>query len=140
MKLRQTKRILLIQELDKICFPEDAPLEQVDLLSTIWFIAYEGKTVAAYAGIKVVQGNTGYLIRAGVLPDHRGKGLQTKLIKIRERWANKNGLKYLITYTTTDHVVSANSLIRCGFKLYRPASPWAGDYDWLYFLKTLRRS
>ena len=52
--------------------------------------------------------------------------------------ARKHGFNELVTYVMAYNLASANNLIRCGFKLYRPAQPelWGGKTA-LYFRKTL---
>lgn len=64
--------------------------------------------------------------RAGVIPSHRGKGLQTRMIAVRVAKAKRLGWKYVLTYTH-DNCPSANNLIDCGFKLYDPRNPYAAD-------------
>lgn len=137
--IRRTTRILMIEEMDRACFPGE-PIKLKDLNESVWFLATVDGKPAGYAGIRVVDGISGYLCRAGVLEEFRGCGLQKKLIKARERWARQQGLNSLITYTCQSAVKSPNSLIACGFKLYHPAKPWAaGSYEWLYFKKYLKQ-
>ena len=64
----------------------------------------------------------GYLYRAGVMPEHRGKGLKCRMIRVREAQARRNGYVACVT-DVTDNIPSANSLIKCGYKLYRPSEP-----------------
>lgn len=136
--IRRTKRVHLIEDMDRACFPGE-PIKGKDLNESVWFLATVDGKPAGYAGIRVVDGISGYLCRAGVLTEFQGHGLQKKLIKARERWARKQGLNSLITYTCLSAVRSPNSLIACGFKLYHPAKAWAGgSYQWLYFRKFLR--
>jgi GNAT superfamily N-acetyltransferase len=76
----------------------------------------------AYAGLKQSSQwlDAGYLNRCGVSFDHRGHGLQRRLLRCRERRARRNGWRYCIT-DTTDNLASANSLIKAGSTLYRPS-------------------
>ena len=53
------------------------------------------------------------LCRSGVIKSFRGKGIQKKLIRSRERFSRTLGWKWLIT-DTTDNPPSSNSLISCG--------------------------
>jgi GNAT superfamily N-acetyltransferase len=76
------------------------------------------------------------MCRAGVVRSHRGKGLQKRLIRVRERKAREHGWKWLITDTASYNVASSNNLAACGFKLFRPSRPWGHD-DGLYWRKAL---
>ena len=137
LTIRKTKRIHLIEVLDASCFGSEKIL-YTDLMNSVWFIAKIDGVVVGYAGIRIVDGVTGYLSRAGVIEGFRGKGIQSKLIRARERWAKKQGLRSLITYTSQSAIASPNSLISSGFKLYKPARPWVdGTYQWLYWRKEI---
>ncbi len=76
-----------------------------------------------------------YLCRSGVVPEHRGKGLQKRLIRVRETYARNMAMNWVISDTTCNPP-SANSLIACGFKLYEPAQPW-GNRSTIYWRKRL---
>jgi len=76
----------------------------------------------------------GYLVRCGVLPSHRGFGLQKKFIRVRIRQAKALGLNWLIT-STYDNPASANSLISCGFKMFNPTNPWMAKHTSYWRLK-----
>jgi len=65
-----------------------------------------------------------YLCRAGVLPSHRGQGLQKRLIRARVRMAKEKNMNWVVT-DTHSNPASANSLISCGFKMFTPSDPWA---------------
>lgn len=76
-----------------------------------------------------------YLVRAGVIPKARGLGLQARMIRVRERHARRLGMRWAITYTYCNPA-SANSLIRCGYRIYEPSAPWGGDGS-IYWRKPL---
>lgn len=103
-----------------------------------WWIAYDGELPVGFAGI--VQSHrwcdTGYFCRAGVIRSHRGKGLQKRLIRVREAKAKRLGWNWLIS-DTYRNPPSANSLIRCGFQTFTPSCPWAFDGA-IYWRKKLR--
>lgn len=126
--------------LHDLCFMDAALRVKYDY--GYWWIAYYGKEVAGFAGLvpSTIGPGVGYLKRAGVLPEHRGRGLQRRLLKVRERRARELGWSQVIT-DTTDNVPSANNLIRSGYKLFEPerasAQPWAWKHS-LYWMKELR--
>ena len=94
-----------------------------------WFVAFERKAGAVgFAGMvrSARWSDCMYLCRSGVKDDHRGHGLQKRLIRSRLNQARKMGMNWAVT-ETYENPPSANSLISCGFKLYEPSHPWAGD-------------
>jgi len=70
--------------------------------------------------------DTLYLCRAGVLPQYRGKGLQKRLIRVRERYAKRLNVNWLIS-DTYNNPASTNSLIRCGFQMYIPTKKYGAE-------------
>lgn len=102
-----------------------------------WWIAYDGDLPVGFAAMSPSHrwDDTGYLSRSGVVPSHRGNGLQKRLLQVRERKARELGWKWLITDTRCNPP-SSNSLIARGFRLYEPSRPW-GHTDALYWRKAL---
>jgi len=102
--------------------------EPYDVSEGHWWIAYEGELAIGFAG--VVQSSrwidAGYMCRSGVLRSHRGKGVQKRLIRVREQKAKRLGWNWLIT-DTYKNPPSANSLISQGFKTFNPSKPWGID-------------
>jgi GNAT superfamily N-acetyltransferase len=122
--------------LQQKCLPFDTPS---DTNCGYWWMAYDSLGLpCAFAGLvsSVRWTDTGYLCRAGVLPSHRGHGLQKKLIRARVRQAKALGWSWLIT-DTHENPASSNSLIACGFKLFEPSNPW-GLKEALYWRLKLK--
>ena len=122
--------------LQKKCLPADALYETN---SGFWWIVYDSINLpCAFAGLvpSVRWADTGYLCRAGVLPSHRGQGVQKRLIRARVRQARALGWRWIIT-DTYENPASSNSLIACGFKLFEPTKPWGatGTLYWRLNLK-----
>ena len=104
-----------------------------------WIMWSEDGKAAAFCGIwpPLWKGRPCYLVRAGVLPDHRGQGLQKRMIVARLAYARKMGWTTAVTYTLCDNAASANSLIARGFRVYNPPSPkWIGE-GVIYWKKNL---
>ena len=78
---------------------------------------------------------TGYLCRAGVVELFQGRGIQKKLIRARAQYAKSLRWTHLVS-DTHRNPASANSLIRCGFKMYEPQYPW-GARETLYWIRKL---
>jgi len=128
----QTQDQLVV--LQKKCLPSDAPF---DTSQGYWWIVYDAHNLpCAFAGLvsSVRWLDTGYLCRAGVLPSHRGQGVQKKLIRARVRQARALGWNWLIT-DTYDNPASSNSLIATGFKLFEPLKPWGAKGTLYWRLK-----
>jgi GNAT superfamily N-acetyltransferase len=116
----------------------DSPMP--DFTVGTWWLAYDGKDPVAFCGLTPsdVYVDAAYLKRAGVLPAWQGRGLQRRMIRIREREARKAGFLYLRTDVSNDNPASANNLIKCGFRMFWPKQPWAFDYS-TYWVKDLAK-
>lgn len=93
-----------------------------------WWIVYDGDRPVGFAGLYRSSrwNDAGYLCRSGVLPSHRGRGLQKRLIRVRERRARAERMNWLIS-DTYENPPSSNSLIACGYRTYEPSDPWGAD-------------
>lgn len=113
------------------------PIESYAFEKGHWWLAYFANEPVAFAGMVPSSrwADTGYLKRAGVLAEHRGHGLQARLMRVRERKAKCLGWTHIIS-DCTDNVHSANNFIRCGYRLYDPDRPWAFSNS-LYWIKAL---
>lgn len=122
-------RFDIIRALDRAIFPNDSP---VDVGRSEWWVAWDRGEPVAFAGAYTLmhERNIVMLSRCGVLPSHRGRGLQIRLIRARLRWAR--GCTTVITYTDPTNVVSSNNLIRSGFLLYQPQWAYVGQ-EFLYW-------
>ena len=125
-----------IHKLHDITFRDAAPPVAPQFGS--WWLAYCDEDAVGFAGVAkaYTSVDAGYLNRSGVVEDHRGHGLQVRMLRARERYAKRQGWTMLIT-DTTDNVASANSLIKAGYKLYTPKWPWAFPHS-LYWKKDLK--
>lgn len=128
-RVRRCHDIALISQLDAEIFTGDDPVG-TDYAAWWTAVSDSGEHVA-FAGARAHEHGV-YMIRCGVLPEHRGQGLQKRLIGARCRWARGRGPLY--TYTLPFNVSSANNLISCGFRMYRPQIRWLGD-DVCYWAK-----
>ena len=111
--------------LQVLCLPDDTPLPTD--AGEWWLVTASGLPVAfAALSESPLTIRSGFLSRAGVLPAHRGNGLQAALIKAREKRARQLGYLALVT-NTYDNPQSGNNLIRAGFSLFTPEDPWGCD-------------
>lgn len=123
-----------IIRLQRETFPRDtkAPCSE-----GYWWLAFDKDNPVAFACMTDVKtwDHTGYISRVGVLPSHRGKGLQKRLMRACERKARALGWKRMIS-TTLNNPPSANNFIALGYRTYEPASRW-GWTETIYWLKDL---
>lgn len=112
-------------------------ITDAELDTGFWWLAYLDKEPVAFAGMTPArkEPNVGYFKRAGVHPKHRGKGLQVRLMRVREQKARKLGWTHLVS-ECTNTPYSANNFIKAGFEIYQPANPWAFDNS-IYWWKRL---
>lgn len=108
----------LLRYLQLTILPADVPS---DTSVGWWWVALDGDLPVAFAGLVPSRQvpDAGYLCRAGVLPSHRGRGLQKRLLRARERKAKKLHLVALVS-DTYDNPPSSNNLIAAGFRQYEP--------------------
>ncbi len=104
-----------------------------------WWLVDHGGELIAFAGMykSKYYYTTGYLCRAAVAFEHRGQGLQKRIIRVRLRESKVQGLTCAVTDTERTNYPSVNSLISCGFRLFRPWRPWATYKNGLYWGKLL---
>ncbi|RLI46826.1 hypothetical protein DRO61_08760 [Candidatus Bathyarchaeota archaeon] len=102
-----------------------------------WIVWDENHNPVGYCGV-VLYGDFAVHKRCGVLPTARGQGLQKKMLRLRENFAKKKGAESIYTYVSVQNVISANNLIKVGYRVYNPEWRWGGD-DFLYVEKKLKK-
>ena len=140
MIVRATNRDLIpILQIEKECFSESNYSRVVEAwYRWTWWVAKDDNTgkMIGFCAATIVDSNVCFLSLSGVTGPARGKGLQMKMIRVRERWARKQRCKKSITYTSLSNPASSNNLIKCGYKIYHPDSYW-GLVDGIYWTKDL---
>lgn len=133
-----------LQALDEKFFP-GVPEEAANWRNGRWWLLKHDGKVVGYAGARILPAPdvaTLYMCRAAVAREHRGHGLQKRLIRVRLNWGRTQECKTAITYTMRNPA-SANSLIACGFRVYAPETPWVegdGITFWRYEFGKRRRA
>lgn len=122
-------------------FPDQfQALKPRHLAKGFWWLVYcEGRLVG-FAGLVPFDPfpRVGYLKRAAVLPECRGKGLQRRLMDVREAKARADtDWTHLVSECSSTNVSSANNFIRAGFVLCEPERPW--EKDTLFWIKKVDR-
>lgn len=117
----------LLRSLHDDCFGDDAPMP--DFSHGYWWVVLSafGEEIA-FAGMweDDTWKRWGYLARVGVLPAHRGNGLQLRLFAAMEKKAKKLGWEGLVSDTTeAQGKYSSNNFIKAGYTLFEPKVKWA---------------
>ena len=122
--------------LHRLTFYDAAAMPRFELGA--WWLAYLGDNAVAFAGVlpSTHVRNGGYFSRVGVLPRHRGRGLQRRLMCAVEARGRRIGWSSIVS-DTTDNPASANNFIQAGYRLFEPQAPWAWAHT-LYWRKQLR--
>ncbi len=109
-------------------FPDEfLPLKPKHLVKGFWWLVHCDAQLVGFAGMVPFDPfpRIGYPKRAGVLPAHRGKGLQRELMVLREERARAStDWTHFVSECSYDNVVSANNFIKAGFTLCEAERPW----------------
>lgn len=129
----------VIRSMNALC-PETFPALSDDHLELgyWWLLKADPNILCGFAGMIEMAPfpGVGYLKRAYISPDHRGRGLQIRMIEAREEKARELGWHLLVSETSC--FFSARNFERAGFERCEPEQPWAGDA--MYFVKRLQRA
>lgn len=78
------------------------------------FVAYDGEEPVAFSGLACYHGF--WCLRICVVsPEHRGNGLQKKMIKRRIAWVKERGGKWVNVWVNPANTYSLNNILSCGF-------------------------
>jgi len=115
--------------------------EHVDARHVLWVASVPDLPgiVGAASAVPVDGGTAVFLAAAAILPVARGRHGQAGAIRVRLAYARRLGARTALTYVHPWNVRSANALIGQGFRLYVPASRWAGAGSWLYLQRPIDR-
>ena len=102
-----------------------------------WWLTFFEDHPVGYLGLmaSLISPRMAYLIRVGVLPQHRGNSLQLRMMRAASRFARKQGFSEVISDTTLNPP-SANNFIRAGYHTFLPHFPWAFP-ETIYWRKSL---
>lgn len=123
-----------LERMHLVCFPD---FTVTQMHGDWWFAMADGVPIA-FAGLWPSHRfpAAGYLCRAGVMPGHRGQGLQRRLIKVREKEAKRKQWTALYSDAAVYNPTSINNLFACGFRAFAPAVQWDGE-DFVYVRKII---
>jgi GNAT superfamily N-acetyltransferase len=127
-----------MRRLHEICFETE---KKVDCdPGGFHLAAFDGKTMVAFALAipSPLFPQAIYIIRVGVLPDYRGRGLQKEMMRRLETWAKQKGFVSCVSDTANFSVASMRAFISLEYKPFWPEqpAPWALPYS-VYWQKSL---
>ncbi len=132
IKIRKTDDLQAVIELDREIFAGDILIQEKELGACEWWLAYDGETPVAFAGIwPLPEEGKAFLAKSGVIKAYRGSGLQKRLIRVRMSYAKEIGLYRCYTYIWAGNHASMRSLISCGLRPYYFGR--SENASWLYF-------
>jgi GNAT superfamily N-acetyltransferase len=101
-----------------------------------WLLKTDSGTLCGFCGLVPNEPfpGVGYCKRAYISPDHRGRGLQLKMLEARIEKAQELGWHLLVSETTS--VYAAHNFARAGFEPCEPEQKW-GEPGSQYFRKLL---
>lgn len=135
MRLVKTNDIKTIITLHDDLFPEC--IFEINKNTTCWILWDSGKVAGFCMAEHLEHENSLLLLRAAVKPEYRGRGLHTRMIKSRIKYARKIGCTSVLTYTTRDNMRSYNNLQDMKFRLYEPEYYYAGREFIYWYLSVI---
>lgn len=114
MRIRRTEDVALIASLATACFPQENTFVQGE---AYWVVRNEEETPIGFCIAGRDDEDTARLTLAGVTQYYRGRGLQRRLIQVRERWARKQGCEEVVTYVSKYNGPSLVNLLRAGYRI-----------------------
>ena len=115
-----TEHLDAVAELERICFStpwsRNMLSEELENACAAFLVALDGDDqVIGYAGLQVVM-DEGYITNVAVHPDHRQKGIASKLIQVFIDFAEANGLAFLTLEVRPSNTAAIILYGRHGFR------------------------
>jgi hypothetical protein len=90
-------------------------------LSPQWlWVVLKNDVLVGYAGLRYINNEISHLGPTGLAEEIRGLGVQRQLIYLREKFAQANGFKTMVSIVWAWNYHSMNNLIKTGYLAYRP--------------------
>lgn len=111
VRVRRTKDVARVASIATACLPND-----YFRTGEAYWIAWDNKVPIGFC-IASKDGEEGRHELAGVTQFSRGKGVQVKLIAVREAWMRKEGCTHAVTYVAPDNGPSLVNLLKSGYRI-----------------------
>lgn len=121
IRIRREHDLEWLREVHRLAFPDDVwPGDE----NAFW-VAVRGDELLGFASARPLRrlNCTLELTRCAVVASAHGKGLQRRLLAVRERYARRHAMRTVTTYTTRDNLPSITNLIRAGYRFAECRSP-----------------
>ncbi len=114
-----------IETADRVCFPFDKPYMFAWEKNVSW-VAHEKGELVGYISAHPLRNGVWFFSRVGVMPSHRGQGLQRKLMSVLEKHARREGWREIVTYTIGGNGFSTRNILASGYRTYEPRKSYVG--------------
>ena len=114
-----------IEAMDRVCFPFDRPY-MFSWDKNVSWIVEEGGEYVAYLSAHPLRNGVWFFSRVGVMPSHRGQGLQRKLMTAMERHGRREGWREIVTYCVGRNGHSIANILEAGYRTYEPRKSYVG--------------
>lgn len=125
-----------IEAADRVCFPFDKPYLFAWEKNAFW-VAHDKDELVGYLSAHPLKHNVWFFSRVGVMPSHRGQGLQRKLMACMEKHGRREGWREIVTYTVGRNGFSTANILACGYRTYEPRKSYVG-WECVHLRKKLR--
>lgn len=114
-----------IEEMDRVCFPFDAPYyfqwkENVSWISMESDQPSTEPRANGYLTAHPLKRGVFFFSRVGVMPSARGAGLQRRLMACMERHGRRKSWREIVTYTAGHNGFSTRNILAAGYRTYEP--------------------
>ena len=125
-----------IEAADRVCFPLDKAYFFAWVKNVSW-VAHDNGEMVGYISAHPLRRGVWFFSRVGVMPSHRGRGLQRKLMSVLEKHGRANGWKFIVTYTVGINGWSTRNILASGYRTYEPRKSYVG-WDVVHLRKKLQ--
>jgi GNAT superfamily N-acetyltransferase len=115
-----------IEAADRVCFPFDEPYMFSWHKNASWVSMIDGELAGYLSAHPINNRGRWFFSRVGVMPAHRGRGLQRRLMAVMEKHGRASGWKEIVTYTAGGNGWSTRNILASGYRTYEPRSSWVG--------------
>lgn len=102
-----------------------------------WYVVMRNSRVLGVGGVIPMRKRHALLAALHVHPRHRRKGIGRMLTRARIRWAVRNGIQELWSYTRPESVASMNNLLKAGFRPSPPRVAVQHGDDFVYWKRVM---
>ena len=115
MALQSDEQYFTDSYADASTWPDTAWQERME--NAAIFVAFDGETPVGLGAITQEDRDTAEIWAGFVVPSHRKRGLQTRLLQARVDWARAQGIRNATVAHRDSNTISAQSLQSAGFAI-----------------------